>query len=88
MINSVFAVCVYLIEQLGFVTGMGYQLTEEDLKNIDDARLMSGIKSFGYDVKQLFKNLPTAKALKSGKDFALDLIQKAKDAARARVLAK
>jgi hypothetical protein len=69
-------------------TGMGYQLTEEDLKNIDDARLMSGIKSLGYDVKQLFKNLPTAKALKSGKDFALDLIQKAKDAARARELAK
>jgi hypothetical protein len=27
MINGVFAVCVYLIEQLGFVTGMGYQLT-------------------------------------------------------------
>ena len=38
--------------------------------------------------KQLFKNLPTAKALKSGKDFALDLIQKAKDAARAREIAR
>ena len=73
---------------VGDQTGMGYQLTEKDLENIDDARLMSGIKSLGYDVKQLFKNLPTVKALKSGKDFALDLIQKAKDAARARELAK
>ena len=69
-------------------TGMGYQLTEKDLEDIEDARLMSGIKSIGYDARQLFKNLPTIKALKSGKDFALDLIQKAKEAAAARELAK
>ena len=73
---------------VGNQTGMGYQLTEKDLEDIDDARLMSGIKSLGYDVKQLFKNLPTQKALKSGKDFALNLIEKAKAAARARELAR
>tara|TARA_R100001440_G_scaffold14156_1_gene24192 strand:+ start:79 stop:747 length:669 start_codon:yes stop_codon:yes gene_type:complete len=73
---------------VGDQTGMGYQLTEKDLEDIDDARFMSGIKSLGYDVKQLFKNLPTAKALRSGKDFALNLIEKAKEAARARELAK
>jgi len=73
---------------VGNQTGMGYQLTEKDLEDIDDARFMSGIKSLGYDVKQLFKNLPTAKALRSGKDFALNLIEKAKEAARARELAK
>jgi hypothetical protein len=69
-------------------TGMGYQLTEKDLEDIDKARFTSGIKSLGYDVKQLFKNLPTIKALKSGKDFALNLIEKAKAAARARELAR
>jgi hypothetical protein len=72
-------------------TGMGYQLTEKDLEDIDDARLMSGIKSIGYDLKQLGKFSPfnIAKAgLKKGQDFALDLIQKAKDAAAARELAK
>lgn len=73
---------------VGDQTGMGYQLTEKDLEDINDARFMSGIKSLGYDVKQLFKNLPTTKALKSGKDFALNLIEKAKEAARARELAK
>ena len=71
--------------------GMGYQLTEEDLKNIDDARFKSGLNSLLYDVKQLGKFSPiniARKALESGKDFALDLIQKAKEAARARELAK
>ena len=72
-------------------TGMGYQLTEKDLEDIDDARIKSGINSFLYDVKQLGKFSPyniVKSGLKKGQDFALDIIQKAKEAAAARELAR
>ena len=54
-------------------TGMGYQLTEKDLEDIDSARFKSGLNSFLYDVKQLGKFSPiniAKKSLESGKDFA------------------
>ena len=54
---------------IGDQTGMGYQLTEKDLKDIDSARFMSGIKSLGYDAKQLFKNLPTMQFIGKAKDL-------------------
>ena len=76
---------------VGNQTGMGYQLTEKDLEDIDSARFKSGLNSFLYDVRQLGKFSPiniAKKSLESGKDFALNLIQKAKEAARARELAK
>jgi len=72
-------------------TGMGYQLTEEDLEDIDKSRFTSGLKNLMYDVKQLGKFSPynvIKSGLQKSQDFALDLIEKAKQAAAARELAK
>ncbi len=73
-------------------TGMGYELTEKDLADIDKARFTSGMKSVGYDLKNLYGKFSplaiTKSALKKGQDIALNVIEKAKAAARARELAK
>ena len=73
-------------------TGMGYELTEKDLEDIDKARFTSGIKSVAYDLKNLYGRFSplaiTKSALKKGQDIALNVIEKAKAAARARELAR
>ena len=76
---------------VGNQTGMGYQLTEKDLEDIDSARFKSGLNSFLYDVRQLGKFSPiniAKKSLESGKDFALNLIQKAQEAKAAALEAE
>ena len=54
---------------VGNQTGMGYQLTEKDLEDIDSARFKSGLNSFLYDAKQLFTNLPTMQFMGKAKDL-------------------
>jgi hypothetical protein len=76
---------------VGDQTGMGYQLTEKDLEDIDDARFMSGIKSLGYDVKDLYNKYSPFSIIKKGFEKAADFslaTKKAKDEAAAKALAE
>ena len=56
---------------VGNQTGMGYQLTEQDLKDIDDARFTSGLKGLGYDIKNFLSKTLVGRLFSKGKEFAL-----------------
>ena len=78
---------------VGNQTGMGYQLTEQDLKDIDDARFTSGLKNIGYDIKNFYKTISPFLNIKKGfqkaKQFGLDTkerIEEAKALAEAKAL--
>jgi len=72
-------------------TGMGYQLTEEDLKNIDSARFKSGLNSFLYDIKQFsptMQFIDKAKTLKDKGQQAIKDFFEAREAAKAAEVAR
>ena len=51
-------------------TGMT-QLTEQDLKDIDDARFSSALKGIGYDLKNFLSKTLVGRLFSKGKEFAL-----------------
>ena len=70
---------------------MGYQLTEEDLKNIDSARFKSGLNSFLYDIKQFsptMQFIDKAKTLKDKGQQAIKDFFEAREAAKAAEVAR
>ena len=76
---------------VGNQTGMGYELTEKDLEDIDDARFTSGLKNIGYDIKNFYKTVSPFLNIKRGFQKAADFslaTKKAKEEAAKAALAK